>query len=63
MKAVFIEQPGDARVLRYDDFANPEPAPGQPGPQTNDVDLDERGLIYLVDRGPGLDVLEFNRSG
>ncbi len=39
----------------------PEPAPGQPGPQTNDVDLDSRGIIYLVDRGPGLNILEFKR--
>lgn len=39
----------------------PEPAQGQPGPLTNDVDLDARGLIYLVDRGPGFDILEFNR--
>ena len=37
----------------------PKPAPGQPGPQTNDVDLDDRGLIYLVDRGPGFNILEF----
>jgi len=39
----------------------PEPAPGQPGPQTNDVDVDRRGIIYLVDRGPGLNILEFKR--
>ncbi len=29
MKAVFIEQPGDTRALRYADFPKPEPAPGQ----------------------------------
>ena len=29
MKAVFIEQPGDTRMLRYADFPKPEPAPGQ----------------------------------
>src|SRR5579872_6404565 len=29
MKAIFIEQPGDPRALRYADFAKPEPAPGQ----------------------------------
>ena len=29
MKAVFIEQPGDADALRYADFSKPEPAPGQ----------------------------------
>ena len=39
----------------------PEPAPGQAGPQTNDVDVDKRGIIYLVDRGPGFNILEFQR--
>ena len=29
MKAVFIEQTGDAGALRFADFAKPEPAPGQ----------------------------------
>ncbi len=37
----------------------PEPAAGRPV-QTNDVDLDHRGLIYITDRsGNGLHVLEF----
>lgn len=37
----------------------PEPAAGRPV-QTNDVDLDHRGLIYITDRsGGGLHVLEF----
>ncbi len=36
----------------------PEPAGGRPAPQTNDVILDERGLIYIVDRHVGFDVLE-----
>ena len=39
----------------------PEPAAGKVAPQTNDVDVDERGLIYLGDRYTGLDVLEFTR--
>ena len=39
----------------------PQPAQGQAGPQTNDVDVDKRGMIYLVDRGPGLNILEFKR--
>jgi hypothetical protein len=39
----------------------PEPAQGRPCPQTNDVDVDERGLIYLVDRYAGFDILELNR--
>jgi hypothetical protein len=39
-------------------FFIPEPVGGQPCPQTNDVDVDERGLIYTVDRQIGFDVLE-----
>ena len=39
----------------------PEPAPGRVAPQSNDVDVDERGLIYLVDRYSGFDVLEFRK--
>jgi hypothetical protein len=39
----------------------PQPAAGRAAPQTNDVDVDGRGLIYLVDRYAGFDVLEFNR--
>jgi hypothetical protein len=40
----------------------PEPAAGKPAPQTNDVDVDERGLVYIVDRYTGFDILEFNRA-
>jgi len=40
----------------------PEPAAGRVAPQSNDVDVDERGLIYLVDRYSGFDVLEFDRQ-
>ncbi|HTE14972.1 MAG TPA: hypothetical protein VK642_07825, partial [Burkholderiales bacterium] len=39
----------------------PEPVGGKPCPQTNDVDVDERGLIYLGDRYLGFDVVEFKR--
>jgi hypothetical protein len=37
----------------------PEPVGGEAGPQSNDVDVDGRGLIYLLDRNCGLDILEF----
>ncbi len=37
----------------------PQPVGGRPAPQTNDVALDDRGLIYIVDRWVGFDVLEF----
>ncbi|MGQ0663026.1 MAG: RNA polymerase subunit sigma-70 [Pseudomonadota bacterium] len=36
----------------------PEPC-GFPAPQSNDVDVDARGLIYLLDRNAGFDILEF----
>lgn len=35
----------------------PEPADGSI-PQSNDVDVDDKGLIYLLDRNQGLDILE-----
>lgn len=36
----------------------PEPRSGFAAPQTNDVDIDDRGLIYLIDRNNGFDILE-----
>lgn len=36
----------------------PDPGPDGPAPQSNDVDVDHRGLIYLLDRVNGLDILE-----
>jgi hypothetical protein len=42
-------------------FYIPQPAPGRVAPQSNDVDVDERGLVYLVDRYSGFDILEFDR--
>ena len=38
----------------------PDPVGERKAPQSNDVMLDERGLIYMVDRHVGFDVLEFN---
>jgi hypothetical protein len=40
-------------------FYIPPPRPGQKSPQSNDVDVDRRGLIYLLDRNAGLDILEY----
>ncbi len=41
----------------------PEPGKGFDVPSSNDVDVvDESGLIYLMDRLNGLDILEFNGS-
>ena len=39
----------------------PEPVGGLASPQSNDVDVDDGGLIYLLDRNTGFDVLEFSR--
>src|SRR5262249_1479342 len=33
----------------------PEPASGCAAPQTNDVAIDDRGLVYIVDRNVGFD--------
>ncbi len=37
----------------------PDPSAGFASPQSNDVDIDRRGLIYLLDRDQGLDILEY----
>ena len=44
-------------------FYIPQPAPGEPSPQSNDVDVDGRGLIYLLDRNRGFEVIEFTPHG
>lgn len=36
----------------------PEPCGGMPSPQTNDVEVDARGLVYIIDRHCGFDILE-----
>jgi hypothetical protein len=38
----------------------PDAAPGAERPSSNDVTIDDRGLIYLVDRVAGVDVVETN---
>lgn len=56
--------------LRVIDLANPEeprevghfipaPAPGHKAPQSNDVDVDPRGIVAVLDRDRGLDLLAF----
>lgn len=58
--------------LRIIDIGNPEapteiasyvPAPmgGRPSPQSNDVAVDERGYIFLLDRDRGLEILRHER--
>jgi len=49
----------DPSAPREVGFFIPDPVDGRPAPQTNDVTLDRRGLIYIVDRHVGFDVVEF----
>jgi hypothetical protein len=57
---------GGVRVLDLSDplapreiaWAIPAPRGGWSAPQTNDVDVDDRGLIYAIDRNMGLDIYE-----
>ncbi|MEM9030030.1 MAG: RNA polymerase subunit sigma-70 [Pseudomonadota bacterium] len=44
---------------REDAFFMPEPRSGFGSPQTNDVDVDDRGLVYLIDRNRGFDIVEY----
>jgi hypothetical protein len=39
----------------------PEPARGRAAPQTNDCDIDDRGLVYIVDRYAGFEILEMQK--
>lgn len=41
----------------------PAPGPGQKTVQSNDVFVDDRGIIYLMDRLNGLDILEYTGPG
>ena len=55
------------RIIDINDPANPKekgyivpkPGNGQAAPLTNDVAMDDRGLIYFTDKACGLDVIEF----
>jgi hypothetical protein len=52
----------DPAAPREVGFFIPDPAGGHAAPQSNDVMLDERGLIYMVDRLCGFDILEASGS-
>jgi hypothetical protein len=59
---------GGLRIIETADPTNPteigyyvpDPKPGCQLPQSNDVDVDRRGLVYLLDRQRGLEILEFD---
>ncbi|MDP2412077.1 MAG: RNA polymerase subunit sigma-70 [Pseudolabrys sp.] len=57
LRVVDVADPSSPREVG---FFIPEPVAGHKAPQSNDVVLDGRGLIYMVDRLNGFDVLEFN---
>jgi hypothetical protein len=59
LRIVDVAQPDAPREVAH--FC-PEPARGRAGPLTNDIDMDDRGLLYLVDRGPRFDVVELTRG-
>lgn len=57
---------GGLRVIDVEDPLHPKevasyipaPFPDQPSPQSNDVAVDERGYVFLMDRNRGLEILE-----
>jgi len=58
---------GGLRIVDIDDPSHPRevgfyiPAPGSSSepPQSNDLDVDSNGLIYLLDRTGGMDIIEY----
>ncbi len=56
LRIVDIADPLAPREVGY--FV-PEPVDGHAAPQTNDVEVDARGLAYMVDRFTGFDIVEF----
>jgi len=55
LRVVDIAQPHAPREVGH--FL-PDPPPGEKRVCSNDVFVDDRGLIYLIDRGRGLHILE-----
>jgi hypothetical protein len=56
LRVIDVAEPQSPREVGY---FMPPPVAGKAAPQSNDVALDHRGLIYVVDRHAGFDVLEF----
>jgi len=48
-------QPSQKRLVYF----IPEPREGFASPQSNDVEIDDRGLMYLFNRDKGFNILEF----
>ena len=56
LRVIDVAEPSAPREVA---FFIPEPAGGHAAPQSNDVMQDRRGLIHMVDRMCGYDILEF----
>ncbi|GGH19535.1 hypothetical protein GCM10007036_22510 [Alsobacter metallidurans] len=56
LRVVDIANPEEPREVGH--FI-PEPRAGQSSPQTNDVDVDASGVVTLIDRNQGFDVLAY----
>ena len=59
LRVIDVADPLSPREIGY--FI-PEPVAGRSAPQSNDVALDDRGLIYMIDRHVGFDILEYEGS-
>ena len=57
LRAIDLSNPADPTEIGH--FI-PTPTGGHTAAQSNDVFVDERGLVYLIDRLEGLDILEFH---
>ncbi len=55
MRVIDVSKPRNLREVAH---YVPDPAEGAPKVQANDVTIDDRGLIYLIDRYRGLTILE-----
>lgn len=55
LRVIDIADPVKPREIA---FHVPEPFPGHASPQSNDVDVDERGLVYVLDRDRGFEIIE-----
>ncbi|MCY4442667.1 MAG: hypothetical protein OXE53_20975, partial [Deltaproteobacteria bacterium] len=55
LRAVDVSNPYQPKEVGY---YVPEPGKGQNAVQSNDVFHDENGLLYLIDRLDGLEILE-----
>jgi hypothetical protein len=57
LRAIDLSNPADPTEIGV---FMPAPTGGHPCPQSNDVFVDDRGIVYLIDRLEGLDILEFH---